>query len=416
MPQLFDQLREFLSEVENEKQASVKKRAAANTEPGSQGGDTSHPSKDVDDNTQPATEGKRSQENTSDVKKTIFNGGVDAAGDSSPSQEDQQFDVGITSASTGEDPASEDDYKSDKEDPGTSHPAKTTDGEKYGSMSFGELRKLASAKANDILSDITVNMKQAAGSKPMPAFIQKKMDEKKGKKAPASAPVADCDKMAAAGAAAASLTADQQDEFSKQAREAVAGSIEQTIADGLEKAAMVGSYLQAFYKAAEGEAAGPEEEGEESAPPEEGGAEGGAESGMEVDPGMMAQMAGEGGGEGGGGASPDDAAQELLMALQDQGIDPAELLAMIQQGGAGGDPGAGGMPPEAGMMPPEAGMPPEAAKMASANAQVSRDLFNLVKYAQAYRKAGKFRFSEAKTAQQRNLRDQIKLCVRDIIG
>lgn len=404
MPQLFDQLREFLSEVENEKQASVKKRAAANTEPGSQGGDTSHPSKDVDDNTQPATEGKRSQENTSDVKKTIFNGGVDAAGDSSPSQEDQQFDVGITSASTGEDPASEDDYKSDKEDPGTSHPAKTNDGEKYGSMSFGELRKLASNKANDMLSDITVYMKQAAGSKPMPAFIQKKIDEKKGKKAPA--PAADCDKMASAGAAAASLTADQQDEFSKQAREAVAGSIEQTIADGLEKAAMVGSYLQAFYKAAEGEAAAPEEEGEESAPPEEGGAEGGAESGMEVDPGMMAQMAGEGGGEGGGGASPDDAAQELLMALQEQGIDPAELLAMIQQGGAGGaggDPGAGGMPPEA-------------AKMASANAQVSRDLFNLVKYAQAYRKAGKFRFSEAKTAQQRNLRDQIKLCVRDIIG
>jgi hypothetical protein len=407
MPQLFDQLREFLSEVENEKQASVKKRAAANTEPGSQGGDTSHPSKDVDDNTQPATEGKRSQENTSDVKKTIFNGGVDAAGDSSPSQEDQQFDVGITSASTGEDPASEDDYKSDKEDPGTSHPAKTNDGEKYGSMSFGELRKLASSKANDILSDITVNMKEAAGSKPMPAFIQKKIDEKKGKKAPA----ADCDKMAAAGAAAASLTTEQQDEFSKQAREVVAGSIEQTIADGLEKAAMVGSYLQAFYKAAEGEAAAPEEESSES-PMEESAehGEGGSESGMEVDPGMMAQMAGE---DTGGGASPDDAAQELLMALQEQGIDPAELLAMIQQGGDGG---AGGMPPEAGMMPPEAGMPPEAAKMASAQASVERDLTNLIKYAQSYRKAGKFRFSEAKTAQQRNLRDQIKLCVRDIIG
>ena len=56
MPQLFDQLREFLSEVENEKQASVKKRAEANTEPGSQGGATSHPSKSVDDGTQPASE------------------------------------------------------------------------------------------------------------------------------------------------------------------------------------------------------------------------------------------------------------------------------------------------------------------------------------------------------------------------
>ena len=411
MPQLFDQLREFLSEVENEKQASVKKRAAANTEPGRQGGDTSHPSKDVDDNTQPATEGKRSQENSSDVKKTIELGGVDSASDNSPSQEDQQFDVGITSTSTGEDPSNEDDYKSDKEDPGTSHPAKTNDGEKYGSMSFGELRKLASSKANDILSDITVNMKQAAGSKPMPAFIQKKIDEKKGKKD--KAPAADCDKMAAAGAAAASLTTEQQDEFSKQAREVVAGSIEQTIADGLEKAAMVGSYLQAFYKAAEGEAAAPEEESSES--PEEESAEhgkGGSENGMDVDPSKIAQMAGEDT-VGGAGASPDDAAQELLMALQEQGIDPAELLAMIQQGGAGGAGGAGG---DAGAMPPGGAMPPEGAKMASAQASVERDLANLIKYAQSYRKAGKFRFSEAKTAQQRNLRDQIKLCVRDIIG
>lgn len=401
MPQLFDQLREFLSEVENEKQASVKKLAAANTEPGSQGGDTSHPSKDVDDNTQPATEGKRSQENTSDVKKTISTGGVDSASDSSPSQEDQQLNVGITSTSTGEDPANEDNYKSDKEDPGTSHPAKTTDGEKYGSMSFGELRKLASSKANDILSDITMNMKEAAGSKPMPAFIQKKVDEKKGKKPEA----AEHDKMAAAGAAAASLTAEQQDDFLKQAKEAVASSIEQTITDGLEKAAMVGSYLQAFYKAAEGEAAAPEEESSES-PSQEAAEhqEGGSESGMEVDPGMMAQMAGEDAG-GSAGASPDDAAQELLMALQEQGIDPAELLAMIQQGGAG-----------AGATPPEGAMPPEAAKMASAKASVEQDLANLIKYAQSYRKAGKFRFSEAKTAQQRNLRDQIKLCVRDIIG
>ena len=62
------------------------------------------------------------------------------------------------------------------------------------------------------------------------------------------------------------------------------------------------------------------------------------------------------------------------------------------------------------------GMPPEAAKMASANRAVTRDLVNLVKYSQHYRKAGKFKFTEAKTAQQRNLRDQIKLCVRDIIG
>jgi cysteine sulfinate desulfinase/cysteine desulfurase-like protein len=55
-------------------------------------------------------------------------------------------------------------------------------------------------------------------------------------------------------------------------------------------------------------------------------------------------------------------------------------------------------------------------KQASANRQVTNDLVNLIKYAQAYRRAGKFSFTEAKTAQQRNLRNQIKLCVRDIVG
>ena len=86
MPQLFEQLREFLSEVENEKKASFKKRAAANTEPGSQGGATSHPSKDIDDGTFPASEGSRSSENSSDIKGNITNGGVDSSSDDFPSQ------------------------------------------------------------------------------------------------------------------------------------------------------------------------------------------------------------------------------------------------------------------------------------------------------------------------------------------
>lgn len=409
MPQLFDQLREFLSEVENEKQASVKKRAAANTEPGSQGGSTSHPSKDVDDNTQPASEGQRSQENTSDVKKTIFNGGVDSTSDNSPSQEDQQLNVGITSTSTGEDPANEDNYKGDKEDPGTTHPAKASEGEKYSSMNFSALRALTEKKANDLLADIAAHHNNKEAESKMPPFILEKMKKKKdspSNKEEEASKEEETSKAAAAGEAAASLSNDQHAEIVKQAQEAVAGSIESTIFDGLEKAAMVGSYLTEFVKAAEGEAAAPEHESEEAG--EEEAAEG-SEGGMDVDPSMMSQMAGEGAAPE-GGASPDDAAQELLMALQEQGIDPAELLAMIQGGGA---PAEGGAPP---MDPAMGGMPPEAAKMASANKAVTKDLVNLVKYAQHYRKAGKFKFTEAKTAQQRNLRDQIKLCVRDIIG
>ena len=416
MPQLFDQLREFLSEVENEKQASVKKRAEANTEPGSQGGATSHPSKSVDDGTQPASEGQRSQENTSDVKKTIFNGGVDSASDDSPSQEDQQLNVGITSTSTGEDPSNEDNYKSDKEDPGTTHPAKASEGEKYSSLSFGTLRGLTEKKANDLLSDIANSVKEAAQM--MPPFIQKKMKEKGDASKPMDKEEEEkskSKKMAAAGSAAASLTSEEA-QLTKLAQEAVAGSIEATIADGLEKAAMVGSYLAAFYKAAEGEAVAPEHEGSESG--EEEAMEEGSQGGMDVDPSVMAQMAGEESGAPEAGASPDDAAHELLMALQEQGINPEELLAMIQQGGGGGAPPmdpamAGGAPPmDPSMMDPSM----MGGKQASANRQVTNDLVNLIKYAQAYRRAGKFSFTEAKTAQQRNLRNQIKLCVRDIVG
>lgn len=422
MPQLFDQLREFLSEVENEKQASVKKQAEANTEPSSQGGPTSHPSKSVDDNTQPATEGKRSQENASDVKKMVPTGGVDSSNDKPPSQEDQQLNVGITSTSTGNDPSNEDNYKDKKEDPGTTHPAKMEGGEKYSSMSFVELRKLAAEKANGILADVVksaeaVEKKVAADLKGDQhkldvnnngkieasdlAALRKDKDAKKEepKEEPKEAPkMEEAKTAAAAGEAAATLTEEQKAELTKQAHEAVSAALEATINDGLEKAAMVGSYLKAFQKAAEGEgeAAAPEQE---SAPESEEAVEGG-QGGMEVDPGLMAQMAGEEGGMGGAPASPDDAAQELLMALQEQGIDPAELLAMIQGGGAA----------------PEAGMAPMGDKVASADAKVTADLVNLVKYAQQYRKAGKFKFTEAKTAQQRNLRDQIKMCVRDIIG
>lgn len=375
MPQLFDQLRDFLAEVENEKQASVKKRAEANTETTSQGGPSTHPSKSQEDGTLPATEGKRSQENTGDVKDAIPAGGVDAASDKAPAQADQQLNVGITSTATGEDPANEDNYKEKKDDPGTAHAA-TVGSEKYSSLSFGELRKLASDKANEILADIT-----SAVSQPAPA---------------ASNRAESLSKAAAAGVAAASITEEEQVELIKNAQAAISGSIENAIADGLEKAAMVGAYLQAFYKAAsEGEAAGAEgEAASEEAAPEEGAGQGG----MEVDPALLSQMSGEEAAPAAAApeASEEDSIQELLMALQEQGIDPAQLLQMIQ-GGEG------------------------ETKAASAKLDASTaELVNWVKKANAQRnaqiKAGKFRITEAKTAQQRGLRDQIKACVRDIIG
>lgn len=425
MPQLFDQLRDFLAEVENEKQASVKKRAEANTETTAQGGPSTHPSKSQDDGTLPATEGKRSQENTGDVKDKVPAGGVDSASEKAPAQADQQSNVGITSTATGEDPANEDNYKEKKDDPGTDHAAKAGEGEKYSSLSFGELRKLASDKANEILAEITTAVKRAEemeeGKKKLEeAKTQEKHEEtetpdeeKVEEKAKAEAKAGGildakgnftekAKSAAAAGAAAASLTEEEQAEIVKSAHAAISGSIEATIADGLEKAAMVGAYLQSFYKAAaEGEAAGGE--GEVSESPEHESAEGPSEesaeqSGMEVDPALLAQMAGEEAAPAAGApvASEGDAVQELLMALQEQGVDPAQLLQMIQ--GGEGD-----------------------VKAASAKLDDSTvELVSWVKKAKDHRdaqiKAGKFRITEAKTAQQRALRDQIKACVRDIIG
>lgn len=411
MPQLFDQLRDFLAEVESEKQASVKKRAEANTETTSQGGPTTHPSKNQDDYTVPATEGKRSQENTGDVKDKVPAGGVDSSSDKGPDQADQQHNIGITSAATGEDPSNEDNYKEKKDDPGTTHAAKAGEGEKYSSLSFSELRKLASGKGNDILSDIVkiaeesekkvnelkgdqhkldVNNNGKIEGSDLSALREGKEENKEEKKEEES-------KMAAAmaGQAAASLTEEQQAEIVKNAHAAIVGSIESTITDGLEKAAMVGAYLQSFYKAAaEGEAAGGEGEGQVS--PEHESAETTAEeSGMDVDPAMLAQMAGQEAAPMGAEPSTDDAVQELLMALQEQGVDPNQLLQMVQGG--------------------------EADKTASAKQDESTaELVNWVKRAKNVRdtqiKAGKFRVTEAKTAQQRALRDQIKACVRDIIG
>ena len=409
MPQLFDQLRDFLAEVESEKQASVKKRAEANTETTAQGGPTTHPSKNQDDNTVPATEGKRSQENTGDVKDKVPAGGVDSSSDKGPDQADQQHNIGITSAATGEDPANEDNYKEKKDDPGTTHAAKAGEGEKYSSLSFGELRKLASSKGNDILSEIikaAEEMKAEEKHEETETPDEEKVEEEAKAKAKAEG-VLDAKgqftskekEAAAAGAAAATLSEADQAAIIKNAHAAIVGSIESTITDGLEKAAMVGAYLQSFYKAAaEGEAAGgaseagesPEHESAET-PAEEASEEGG----MEVDPAMLAQMSGQEAAPMGAEPSTDDAVQELLMALQEQGVDPDQLLQMVQGG--------------------------EADKTASAKQDESTaELVNWVKRAKNVRdtqiKAGKFRVTEAKTAQQRALRDQIKACVRDIIG
>ena len=122
----------FLQEVA----ATEKKAAEAHTEPGSVGGPTEHPVKDVDDSTEEAQEGARSAENEADVcadqgnacvdntdenvaaKKAVDGksegGAVNPPGTASA----DQAQIGTKKEPTGQDPAVEtSSAKAEKEDP-----------------------------------------------------------------------------------------------------------------------------------------------------------------------------------------------------------------------------------------------------------------------------------------------------------
>jgi hypothetical protein len=98
-------------------------------------------------------------------------------------QDQVQLNIGTNAAATGEDAAAEKDYKGTKDDPGTSHPAKANDGEKYSSVTFKQAHSQCSTLGNEILADL-INFggedldEKKAGD--MPDFIQKKIDAKKG--------------------------------------------------------------------------------------------------------------------------------------------------------------------------------------------------------------------------------------------
>jgi len=129
-------------------------------------GETSHPADSVDDGTQPAVEGARSSENEADTKAEPNRGlSVNEASEgSSESQEDIQSDASVNASSTGEDPSIETgSVKTEKDDPGSEHPARTdndaVDSEKYASpaATLRALAKKAEAIGSEICSIIAVD-------------------------------------------------------------------------------------------------------------------------------------------------------------------------------------------------------------------------------------------------------------------
>lgn len=386
MPQtkpLFERLDMWMEEIGAAKTASAKPKKTVKKAGPSGMGDSSHPTDDVDDNTQEPDTGSRYTENSEDVKKDVPGQAVDETDKGSGgSQDDKQFNIGTNQSAVGEDPSVEDDYKSDKDDPGTDHPANTDDtGEKYSSVTLPNLLKLAEKQANALLADFASSLnsptpvKQAA-SKPVTQQPQKPLDT-------------------AIAATNGYVTADY---MNKLAEDFIAKSIQDADLD----ADLVGAYLHAKWQ----------KQAEDELPPEEGvPGDGmmppmdpsmmpppGAEGGMPPEAGggggdVLAALGagGAGGGEppppeegGGGNMSEEQALQELVAALEELGISPEELAAMA----------------EAPQAPP--GAAEEGQKLASA--------------AKKFKRSGKYSIHEAKTAQQKNARQEIKNYIREITG
>ena len=348
---------QFLKQVQ-------KSAAEANTEPGSIGGETSHPVKDVDDSTQDAEEGERSAENEKDVKKEQGKPGVDSTPENvakaaaakraaeGKSQDgslnppgtaaEDQLQIGTKKQPTGEEPSVEtQSVKAEKEDSSgselgtTSHPARTNnselDGYKYAEYSIEKLEKLASDIGNNLLVLITESQKQAAAK-------------------PAQKEAAQKEEVDLAGQAGYELAGLVAGDFDKQAADQL---VQSTIADLIKTASddaeKVAIYLQSFYAEQEKQAKQVNQrrvkKAEGEMPP--GGDPAAMMGGGAPPPGGDPAAAMGGGAPPPGGGGEEDVMAQLAQLIQSGQLPPEvidQLLAALG-GGAGGAPGAGGPPP-----------------------------------------------------------------------
>lgn len=220
-------------------------------------GESSHASEEVDDNTQPAKEGPRAQENTKDVKKQQGEASVDSTDDAAPGGQDAaQLNIGTRQSATGEDPKVEaDSAKDTKDDPGSSFPARTDnaelDGRKYAEYVLQMTEKVA-ALGNDLLArlateshDLLKQSEEHCGDK--------KEEEKKTQGGDNAGDCPDCDKKAVDASAAGALLADAalnaaELPDAKQAEQAlVASALTETIAEAYDAAEKVAAYLDQYF-------------------------------------------------------------------------------------------------------------------------------------------------------------------------
>lgn len=439
---LFAQLNALAEEIARDtvKSGAEKKAEPTPADPGGYQGASAHPSAHVDNKVQDASTGARASEYESDIKKQQGALAVDNTPELSQEgrQDEVQLNIGTNAKATGEDPSAEDDYKGDKDDPGTTHPARTDDGEKYSSTNFKEARAKCSSLGNEILADlVNFGTKQLNKKAEMPAALAEALHEKKETPAEEKAEhstglkgdqkkldtdddgkiegsdlanLRKGDKKEAAFAAGYELAAKLG--LDKEAAEA---SVREVCANTLREADEMADLFVGFYttKAAEQDVTDDAAEGEDhSAPADAGSGEEGAEA-----PAEMAAMMGDAGGMGGGepslDAAPpsgDEAIQELAMALEELGIPPEALIAAAQQEGAAGASPAGA--PAGG--PAMGGMPGGEPKMAAA--KKAQDLMGIGNEVLQFKRTGRFQIKEARTKRSRQLRDIMKAHVLELVA
>ena len=378
----------FLQEVA----ATEKKAAEANTEPGSVGGPTEHPVKDVDDSTEDAKEGFRSSENESDVKadqgppsventpdnvaakkasakRAVDGKSEDGSVNPPGTASEDQLQIGTKKEPTGQDPSVEtSSVKAEKEDPAaagdgsvghSSHPARTNnselDGYKYAEMDLDKLAKVASDMGNNLL----VKLSQLQDSAPAKKYVKAAEescdddyddddDDEEMKEA--------ADVAGQAGWELAGLLSGDFDK--KAADDLVHHSLEEIIKTASDDAEKVAEFLYSYQNEMSKKAMGEMPQGvdpaammggEPGADPAMGGEDPAAMMGGEGGPEMEGMMGGDEGAAAMGGGG-DDVAQ-LAAILEQLGISPEELeAAMAAQGGMGGGEeemrgGGGEMPP-----------------------------------------------------------------------
>lgn len=441
---LFAQLNALAEEIsQGSVKAAAQKKAEGPTpsDPGGYDGASSHPTAHVDNNVQKAETGARAAEYETDIKKQQGALAVDNTPEMSQEgrQDEVQLNINTNAKATGEDPSSEHDYKGDKDDPGTAHPAKANDGEKYSSVTFKEARDTAAALGNEILANLInfgtgkLNSEKAAE---MPAALANALHEKKESPAeeksehPGSELKGDQHKLDVndngkiEGSDLAALRAGKDDKeaafkagyelaaalgLDKTAAEA---SVRDVCANTMREADEMADLFLGFINAK----TAADDTSEAAAESEDHSAPGDADSGASDAPaaapaGLEAMMAGgngpdagpmgaEGMPQEGGAPSEDEAVQELAMALEELGIPPEALLEAAQ--GGGGE----AAPPDAAMM----GAAPEP-KMAAAN-----DLQAIGAEVIRFKRAGKFQVKEARTKRSRQLRDIMKQHVLELVN